>query len=118
MRILLVDDDRFVRATLASGLTGMGHEVLDVESAELALEMLDGARVDVIVSDIEMPGIGGLAFVRALRSRPHRPPCVALTASHLTTAQDEAMRGLFDSVLTKPVSVTALHGVLAGLVGR
>lgn len=118
MRILLVDDDRFVRATLASGLAGFGHEVLDAESAEQGLEMLDRARVDVIVSDIEMPGIGGLAFVRVLRSRPRRPPCVALTASQLSIAEDEAMHDLFDRVLTKPVSVSVLHGALTGLVGR
>ncbi|MEZ5660097.1 MAG: response regulator [Burkholderiaceae bacterium] len=112
MRILLVDDDRLVRSTLAAGLTDRGHDVLDAESAEEALGLLGVRTVDIVISDIEMPGLGGLALGRALCTGIHRVRRVALTASQLSAADEAAMHELFERVLSKPITVDRLDSVL------
>ncbi|MEZ5650792.1 MAG: response regulator [Burkholderiaceae bacterium] len=115
MRVLLVDDNRLVRMTLAAGLSACGHEVADAESAEEALEVLDARPIDVVVSDIEMPGLGGIALGRELRGRSSRLRCVALTASQISALEYAAMHELFERVLSKPISAAMLDQVLRDL---
>ena len=118
MRILLVDDDRLVRASLVSGLASLGHSVLDADSGEQALAILEEASVDVVISDIEMPGIGGLGLMRELRRGPAAPVCVALTASQMSRDEALAAHHLFDRVLGKPMSLMALEDVIQEMAGR
>lgn len=113
MRVLLVDDDRLVRVTLASGLSRLGHEVIDVENAEEALQALDDGGFDVVVSDLVMPGIGGLGLGREMAARGHRTMRIALTASQLTRDEHAAAHALFDRVLGKPLSPDALDELLS-----
>jgi len=73
-RLLLVDDDRLVLATLASGLTAAGFAVTTAESAEDAEAWLaGGARPDLAILDVRMPGQGGLALAQRLRELDHIP---------------------------------------------
>lgn len=74
-RLLLVDDDRLVLATLASGLTAAGYSVTSAESAEEAETWLagGGARPDLAILDVRMPGSGGLALARRLHELDHIP---------------------------------------------
>lgn len=72
--LLLVDDDRLVLATLASGLTGDGFSVTTAESAEDAEAWLaGGARPDLAILDVRLPGQGGLALAQRLRELDHIP---------------------------------------------
>lgn len=73
-RLLLVDDDRLVLATLASGLTAAGYDVTSAESAEEAEAWLaGGARPDLAILDVRMPGQGGLALAQRLHELDHIP---------------------------------------------
>ncbi len=73
-RLLLVDDDRLVLATLASGLTAAGYAVTTAESAEEAEAWLaGGARPDLAILDVRMPGSGGLALAQRLHELDHIP---------------------------------------------
>jgi CheY-like chemotaxis protein len=67
---LIVDDSRSARHILSRMLESFGLEVASVESAELALTYLQGARPDVIFMDHLMPGMDGFAAVRVLKSNP------------------------------------------------
>jgi two-component system chemotaxis sensor kinase CheA len=81
-RILLVDDSPFFRNMLAPLLQVAGYEVTTAENAEAALRMReDGAQFDLILSDIEMPGMDGFAFAEAVRQegRWTQTPIVALS---------------------------------------
>lgn len=83
-RVLVVEDNGFFRQLVVPALSSAGYEVTAVEGAMEALRLRDaGAQFDAIVSDIEMPGMDGLAFARELREGP-APwcdlPLVALTA--------------------------------------
>ncbi len=68
-RVLCIEDSDFFRQMLVPTLSAAGYQVSTVESAERALALQDaGARFDVIVSDIEMDGLGGLGFARDVRA--------------------------------------------------
>ncbi|CAH2604344.1 Histidine kinase [Rhodovastum atsumiense] len=110
-RILVVDDEAMVRETLAATLEDAGFAVLAAGGGAAALAMLDaGEAVDALVSDLSMPGMGGLALIRAALQRRPGLPAVLLTGH----AGDEALH-LADglphgacSLLRKPVGVSQL----------
>ncbi len=81
-RLLVVDDSAFFRQMVAPVLTAAGYEVTTVETAEAALRLRDQGRMfDAVISDIEMPGLDGFAFARAVRGSPAwaHLPLIALT---------------------------------------
>jgi two-component system chemotaxis sensor kinase CheA len=88
-RVLLVDDSAFFRNLLSPLLAVAGYDVTTAENAQDALAMCEaGEAFDIIVSDIEMPGMSGFEFARAVRANPRwqNTPMVALS-SH-ATAED------------------------------
>jgi two-component system, NtrC family, nitrogen regulation response regulator NtrX len=66
--ILVVDDERNIRRALRMVLEGAGYDVLDAETGEQALEIFAGQHVDLVILDVRMPGIGGLATLERLRA--------------------------------------------------
>ncbi len=85
-RVLLVDDSPFFRNLLSPVLAVAGYDVTAVDSADKALALRDaGSRFDLIISDIEMPGLSGFEFAEAVRAdtRWQATPLVALS-SHAT----------------------------------
>ncbi|MEB3210279.1 MAG: response regulator, partial [Leptolyngbyaceae bacterium] len=67
-RILIVDDDATLQMALSRYLTSVGHTVSGVLSAEAALEAITNTPPDLIISDVLMPGMGGLEFCQQVRS--------------------------------------------------
>ena len=106
-RILLVDDDAIVRQVLVLSLEDSGYAVLSAESGGAALALLaQGERVDIIVSDLTMPVMDGLALIHAAQERRPGLPAVLLTgyvADDAALAVGGAISGSF-SLLRKPVS--------------
>ena len=68
-RILVVDDDPQIRRVMRVTLTGQGYEVDDAKSGEAALEKLRDERFDLVLLDMNMPGMGGLETCRAIRGQ-------------------------------------------------
>ena len=103
-RILLVDDSPFFRNMLAPLLSVAGYQVATAENADVALKMRDsGENFDVIVSDIEMPGMNGFEFAEAVKrsDRWHDTPIVALS-SHTSPRDFERGREVgFDDYVAK-----------------
>jgi len=110
-RILLVDDETLVRETLATSLEDAGYVVLTAAGGEEALSHLDtGAGVDVLVTDLSMPGMGGLTVIREARRRRPGLPSVLLTGYAGDEVQ-EAVGGVLNSafsLLRKPVTAAEL----------
>ena len=70
-RVLVVDDFRQARESIADVLRSAGHQVECVASGSEALVQLESECFDVIVTDLQMPGMSGLEFIRHLERRPH-----------------------------------------------
>ncbi len=112
LRVLLVDDEPEVLAVVAQGLKDRGHGVQTANGGMEALGALEtGAAPDVLVTDLSMPGLDGLALIeRARRLRPGLP--AMLLTGFVAEAEDmldEAAESGPIAVLRKPVTPEALH---------
>ncbi len=111
-RVLLVDDDAAVRRDYSKALRKAGWEVDTAEDGRQAIGTLGRATYGVIVSDISMPGLGGLEFLRAVRQRELDVPVVLMTGSpDLDSAVEAVEYGAF-RYLIKPVPLSALIGTV------
>ncbi len=117
-RVLLVDDSPFFRNLLSPLLSVAGYDVVSVESASDALNLREaGSKFDVIISDIEMPGMDGFEFAKAVRSDPawKDVPMVALS-SHATDKDFERGREVGFSDYVAKFDREALVNTLAETV--
>ena len=87
--ILVVDDSRTVRAMVRAALVAGQYQVVEAPGAREALIALDGNPVDLVITDLNMPEIDGLALVRSVRARPRERSTPILV---LTTEASEAMK--------------------------
>ena len=109
VRVLLVDDEEAIRLSLTTILTPSGDEVETAASAAQALEMLDGGRYSLMLSDIRMPGMTGVELVpRALASNPDLAIVMLTAVNDAPTATEALSRGAM-GYLTKPVELPDLH---------
>jgi DNA-binding NtrC family response regulator len=109
--VLIVDDEKNTREGLARALR-KSYDVLVAESGSAALNLLNEKPVDVMLSDLRMPGMDGMTLMqRALAGSPQLI-CILLTAyGNIETAVDAMRHGATD-FLTKPVNLEQLELVL------
>jgi two-component system, OmpR family, KDP operon response regulator KdpE len=100
-RILVVDDDPQIRRVMRVTLAGQGYEVDDVKSGEAALEKLRDQRFDLVLLDMNMPGMGGLETCRALRAQSEIA-IIMLTVRDGESDRVEALDAGADDYVTKP----------------
>jgi len=87
-RVLLVDDSHFFRSMLAPLLNAAGFSVTSAASADEALNLLrDGARIDVVITDIDMPGMDGFELTSAVRRDPRTASIPVIGLSSLVSAE-------------------------------
>ncbi|RMG94089.1 MAG: sigma-54-dependent Fis family transcriptional regulator [Deltaproteobacteria bacterium] len=99
VRVLVVDDDPAVREMLELLLSRAGYEVVTADSGEAALAQLEQRAVDVVLSDVRMPGMGGLALVDALAQRAPDLTVVVMSAfGSVELALDAMRRGAYDYI--------------------
>lgn len=119
LRVLLVEDDDDNRELMAEVLVVAGYTVHSVASGQEALRMLSERSVDVVVTDLGMPGMGGLEMARAAKAIAPAVPVVMVTGWAERDDVERARGREVDSVLLKPVDPEALTEVVAGsLAGR
>jgi DNA-binding NtrC family response regulator len=103
--ILIVDDEKNIRTHLATYVRGLGHTVETAADASAALSVLDHLEPDIVLSDVRMAGMDGLALLREMRRRRPDAVVVLMTAYGTVPEAVEAMRaGAYDYFL-KPFSL-------------
>ena len=100
-RILVVDDDPQIRRVMRVTLTGQSYEVDDAKDGEAALEKLRGGRFDLVLLDMNMPGMGGLETCRLIRGQSD-VGIIMLTVRDTETDKVEALDAGADDYVTKP----------------
>jgi DNA-binding NarL/FixJ family response regulator len=116
MRVLLVDDHALVRSAIRQALEAPDVEVVgEARSAEEAIEMAPGLRPDLILLDIDLPGISGIEAVRELAPRLPETRIVMLTVSSARRDLLDAMRHGAAGYLTKDLGGEALLRAVRGL---
>jgi two-component system CheB/CheR fusion protein len=115
--ILVVDDSPDIIEAFEMILSYEGAEVISATSAKAGLALLDGRNIDVIVSDIGMPGMDGYEFIQAVRkiSSYEKTPAIALTGFGRAIDNERALKAGFTGFLRKPVAVEDLFDLIGTL---
>ena len=114
--ILVVDDNpmnlKLVRVLLAAE----GYEVHTAHDAQEVLEALESWRPDLILMDLQLPGMSGLELTRQLKTDPATRdiPIVALTAYAMKGDEEKARASGCDGYISKPIDTRTLHQSVAG----
>jgi two-component system, OmpR family, KDP operon response regulator KdpE len=116
-RILVVDDEPQIRRIMRTTLTSAGYEVDDAKTGEEALEKVRYYRPDLILLDINMPGMGGIAACKELRMDPN-VAIVMLTVHNTEAAKVEALDAGADDFITKPFSTPELLARIRAILRR
>jgi len=103
MKILIVEDEELKRITLLADLTQAGHTVNAAESAQKALNMLEHDEVDVVITDLKLPGMDGLELLRTIKEEiaPATEVIMMTAYGTIPLAVEAIRRGALDFV-TKP----------------
>ncbi|QPE05947.1 response regulator transcription factor [Microbacterium schleiferi] len=118
VRLMLVEDDRTMRETVAAYLTRAGHEVIAVGDGDDAVSRFAEAPVDLVLLDLMLPGMSGLDVTRRLRAMRRDLPLIMVTAR---TQEHERVQGLLagaDDYITKPYSLRELDLRIRSLLRR
>jgi PAS domain S-box-containing protein len=117
-RILLVDDEAANRTMLAQYLVPLGFDIDEAANGKEALERVDARVPDVVLMDVRMPVMDGLAATRALRKRTAGQDIVilAISASAFDDDREDCLRAGCDGFLAKPMHLDALLAQLGALL--
>jgi signal transduction histidine kinase/CheY-like chemotaxis protein len=114
LRVLVIDDETSVREALVDTLTDEGHSVIQAAGGKEGLARLaEGARVDVVITDLGMPDMTGWDVARAMRQQRPGLPIGLITGWAVALELSEDERLAVDFVIAKPYTIDALRAALA-----
>ena len=116
-RIIIVDDQPKIRRILRSTLVGEGYEVAEAKTGEEALESVRELRPDLVVLDMNMPGMGGLEACRAIR-KDSNIAIIMLTVRNSEADKVAALDAGADDFVTKPFSTPELMARIRAALRR
>ncbi len=115
LNIFMVEDIQLNVVVAQSLLESLGHSVTVAMTGEEALDTFSAQAFDLVLLDIQLPDMSGFDVAQCFRKQyKHLPPLVALTANVVKDKKDYIEKGM-DEVLSKPLSVRAIHDVISRL---
>lgn len=118
MRILLVEDDVFLAESLSEAITEQRYVVDVATDGELGWEEVKASDYDLIVLDVMLPKLDGLALCQRLRSHGYQMPILMLTARDTSTDKVSGLDNGADDYLVKPVDLAELMARIRALLRR
>jgi two-component system KDP operon response regulator KdpE len=116
--VLIVDDERSIRLSLRTILSGLGFMIIEAARGEEALALVHTAQFDAVLLDINMPGMGGVEVCRMMRKNSARLPIIMLTVQGSEDRKVEALDAGADDYITKPFQLRELIARLHAAVRR
>jgi PAS domain S-box-containing protein len=117
LSILVVDDEDFVRETLADMLIDLDHKVVMVNSGAAALEKVNAQNFDLVFTDLAMPEMDGWETARAIRKRRPDLPVVLITGYGATAQPPSGELNLVAGIIGKPFDFDQVIGAIAKVCG-
>ena len=116
--IMVVDDSTSLRQVVGIALKGAGYDVIEGGDGSHALQQLKGQRVHLIISDVNMPNMDGITFVKAVKQMPAYKftPIVMLTTESADEKKRAGQEAGAKAWMTKPFRPEQLLGVVQKLV--
>jgi len=115
--ILVVDDEPQLRRTMRATLADLGYSVIEARTGEEALDMLRHEAPDLILLDLNMPGIGGLETCRAIREN-FEIPIIVLSVRNTERDKVEVLDAGADDYVTKPFGIQELLARIRAAIRR
>lgn len=113
--VLIADDDRLVRESLGDAFDGLGWDVRTAACGGEAIRVLERARLDLLMSDVDMPDMTGFQLLSWTREHPPAPPVVLMSARADEALGRAALAEGAITLLPKPVEVARVRSVLSTL---
>ncbi|NVL90470.1 MAG: sigma-54-dependent Fis family transcriptional regulator, partial [Desulfobacterales bacterium] len=108
--ILIVDDEKNYLVVLSAFLSGEGYEILTAETARQALEVMQTTDLDLVLTDMKMPAMGGIELLKRIKERAPDLPVIMMTAYGTVEKAVEAMQlGAFNFILKPFQNETLKH---------
>ncbi|UJB33785.1 response regulator [Chromobacterium sp. Beijing] len=116
--ILIVDDSASLRQVVRMTLAGAGYEVLEAANGQEALDVLDGRKVHLIVSDVNMPLMDGIALLRNIKIHPNYKftPVIMLTTESSEEKKQEGKAAGAKAWVVKPFQPPVLLTAVSKLI--
>jgi DNA-binding response OmpR family regulator len=118
MRILLVEDDSRLAATLAEALSDQFYVVDTALEAESALEYIKASEYDILLLDVMLPELDGISFCQQLRSHGYQMPILMVTARDTVSDKISGLDAGADDYIVKPVDLGELFARVRALLRR
>ncbi len=117
-KLLVVEDDKDLNQTVCDYLSGVGYETVGCLDANEAFNVMYDGNVDLIISDIMMPGIDGFEFARSVRDINENIPILFMTARDDFAAKQKGFKLGIDDYLVKPINLDELALHVGALLRR
>jgi len=120
MTVLLVEDTEDNRVMMRRLLEMSGYEVLEAINGEEAVRIADAEEPDLILMDLSLPLIDGLAATRLIRKLPNclNTPIIAVSAHDTSDFQSDALEAGCNSYITKPIDFNELEQLIVRELGK
>jgi DNA-binding NtrC family response regulator len=115
-RILVVDDQDSMRVLLQDMLEVIGYDVVLAEGGEQALSILEGERFDLVLTDLNMPGMDGTALLRAVKAKRSEIPVVIITGYGTFHTEKRVMKEGADGYISKPCTLSKIEKTLSSIL--
>ncbi len=117
-RVLVVDDEDYVRELLRDILNSLGHQVVEAEDGFKALELFDLQNFDAVFTDIGMPGMSGWELARLIRERHREIPLAILTGWGEAVSAAEKEAAQVNWIIAKPFPIERIAEILKEISER
>ena len=117
-RILVVDDEKYVRELLADFLESEGYEVTLAENGTEALRLFEQQTFEAVFTDVGMPGMSGWELARAIREQDGKIPLAVITGWGEAVGSIEQEEAKVDWVVTKPFSINRIAEIVMEISNR
>lgn len=118
IKILLIEDEKKIADTLARGLTELHYHVETAYDGKIGLRLFDAGTFNLVITDINLPGINGYDLCKIIRSRNLHVPLIMLTALGTTSDKIEGFDAGADDYLVKPFEFKELLARIRALLKR
>lgn len=118
IKILLIEDERKIADTLAKGLKELSYHVVTAYDGKIGLRLFESAAFNLVITDINLPGINGYDVCKLIRSRNQHVPVIMLTALNTTEDKIEGFDAGADDYLVKPFEFKELIVRIRALLKR
>ncbi|AOV16588.1 two-component system response regulator [Acidihalobacter aeolianus] len=118
--VMIVDDSASLRQVVKMALVGAGYEVLEAGDGQDALDKLTGKKVQLVISDVNMPRMDGITFVKQLKQRPEYRfvPVIMLTTEGQDAKKEEGRAAGAKAWMVKPFQPAQMLAAVSKLVGQ